>query len=50
MKLFSDEAEFPGEPAGGWFSDKVSVPEYRSTLIRCIMDIYKIDAMCAVYR
>lgn len=36
MKIFVDEAEFPGEPAGA---------EHCSTLIRCIMDIYKINAL-----
>lgn len=51
MKIFVDEAEFLGEPAGAEVSDKVSVLESCSTLvIRCIMNIYKMDAMRAVYR
>lgn len=54
MKIFVDEAEFLGEPArggGAEVSDKVSVLENCSTLaIRCIMDIYKMEAMRAVYR
>lgn len=50
MKIFVHEAEFLGELVGAEVLNKVSVLENCSTLvIRCIMDIYKMDVMRAVY-